>query len=93
MRRIGDFAQADFAVMKLAEELQAMSTLYINEAFFAEEDITLDNLTYSNFLKEAQKAREGGPVAQQEFNRMLAKIVQNSVGMVLNPPQPEGGAQ
>ena len=89
MRRIGDFAQADFFAMQLAEQLQALSMQYVNEAFFAEEEINLDNLTLSNFLKEASKAKEGGPIAEQEFSRMLAKIVQGAADMVMNPPQEE----
>lgn len=91
MRRVGDFAQLDFYAMRLAEELQALSTQYINEAFFAEEDLNLDNLTLANFLKEAEKARDGGKVAELEFNRQLAKIIKGVVPMILNPP-PEQGA-
>ena len=87
MRRVGSFAQADFQAMRLAEELQALSTLYINESFFAEEEINLDNLTLANFLKEAEKARDGGKVAELEFNRMLAKIIKGVVPMILNPPE------
>lgn len=90
MRRIGDYAQADFAAMRLAEELQALSVMYINDAFFAEEELNLDNLTLTNFLKAMESAREGGPVAETEFNRMLANIVRQAVGTVMAPPQ-EGG--
>lgn len=93
MRRIGDYAIADFAAMRLAEEMQALSVLYINEAFFAEEELNLDNLTLNNFLKEMQKAKEGGPVAEHEFNRMLAGIVKQAVDMTMNPPQPTQGGQ
>ena len=87
MRRIGDFAQADFFTMRLAEELQALSMQYIQEAYFAEEELNLDNLTFANFVKAADAAQEGGPIAQKEFDRLLAKIIKGATDQVLNPPQ------
>ena len=87
MRRIGSFAQLDFLSMQLAEQMQALSMEYIQESFFAEENIGLDNLTHALFLKEMEKAKEGGPIAQNEFNRQLAKIIQGIVPSILNPPE------
>ena len=88
MIRHGDFASADFEAMRLASELQALSVEYINESFFAEEDLNLDNLTLANFMKEMEKARDGGPVAAFEFNRQLSKILQGVIPQVMNPQQP-----
>lgn len=87
MRRIGDFSQADFEAMRLASQLQALATEYINDAFFAEEELNLDNLTLHNFVTSLDKAQDGGPVAVLEFNRMLSKIIAGVVPQVINPPQ------
>ena len=75
MRRVGSYSQADFASMRMADQLQAMALDYINDVYFAEEDITFANLTPAKFQAELDKARDGGPVAMQEFNRQLAKIL------------------
>ena len=91
MRRHGDFAQSDFAAMRLAEQLQSLSMQYINEAFFAEEDLGLDNLTLDKFFKELEKAKDGGPVAEFEFNRQLTKIIQGVIPMVTQPQEPQEG--
>lgn len=90
MRRIGSMAQLDYFSMQLAEQMQALSMQYIQDAFYAEEDIGLDNLTHALFLKEMEKAKEGGPIAENEFNRMLSKIIQGVVPMITNPPPQEG---
>ena len=87
MRRIGSFAQLDFLSMQLAEQMQALSMQYVQEAFFAEENIGLDNLTHALFLKEMENAKAGGPIAENEFNRQLAKIIQGIVPSILNPPE------
>ena len=91
MHRVGDFAQLDFQAMRLAEQLQAMCVSYINDAYFAEEDLTLDNLTPAKFISELEKARDGGPVAQFEFNRMLGKIIEGVIPQVMNPQQAQAG--
>lgn len=91
MRRIGDYSQADFSAMRLAEQMQAMATQYINDAYFAEEDLNLNNLTWDNFVKQMDAAKDGGPVAMLEFNRQLAKIIQTAVPQVLQMGQEEGG--
>lgn len=91
MIRVGDFAQLDFQAMKMAEELQAMCVSYINDAYFAEEDLNLDNLTPARFIAELEKARDGGPVAQFEFNRMLSKIIEGVIPQVMNPQQAQAG--
>lgn len=90
MNRIGNFAQADFQAMRYADQLQALAVSYIQEAFFSEEDLNLDNLTPTKFLQELEKARDGGPIAQLEFNRMLGKIIMGAVPMVMQASA-EGG--
>lgn len=79
MRRIGDFSQADFQAMQMADQLQALSVGFIKEAFFAEEELNIDNITETKFFKELDKARAGGPVAQYEFNRMLGDLLVQAV--------------
>lgn len=83
MQRHGSFAQADFQAMRYADQLQALAVSYIQEAFFSEEDLNLDNLTPTKFLQELEKARNGGPIAQLEFNRMLGKIIMSAVPTVM----------
>ena len=75
--------------MRLAEQMQALAMEYIQEAYFAEEDLNLDNLTFNAFVKAADAAHEGGPIAQNEFNRMLTKILQGVVPQIMNPPEEE----
>lgn len=87
MRRIGDYSQADFAALRLAEQMQALATQYITEAYFAEEELSLGNLTWNNFIKAADEAKDGGPIAMNEFNRMLAKIISGAVPEALAPPE------
>ncbi len=91
MNRIGDLSQADFESMRLAEQMQALSMEYINEAFFAEEDLNINNLTWNRFMDAVDRAKDGGPVAQNELDQMLLKILQPIAQQVMNPPQP--GAQ
>lgn len=92
MRRIGSLAQADFEAMKLGDQMQALCVMYLNKVYFAEEDIALDNLTLEKFLSESQKARDGGPIAQYEFNRQLTKILSGVIPQVMSQPPEEGGA-
>lgn len=87
MRRIGDFSQADFAVLRLAEQMQALAVNYLNEAYFAEEDLNIDNLTWDRFVKAWDEAKDGGDIGMYEFNRQLAAIIQGVIPQVLNPPQ------
>lgn len=84
---IGDFAQADFNAMRAAIELQGYLMDYINDAYFAEEPLTIGNLTYARFLKEYEKAVDGGPVAMKELNRQLAVILQPVAQQVMSQPQ------
>ena len=90
MRRFGDFAQADFYSMRLAEQMQTLAMQYIHEAFFAEEDLAMDNLTWNKFQKAMDDADQGGPVAKVELDRQLIKILNGVMPGVLNP-QPQGG--
>lgn len=87
MRRIGDFSQGDFEAMKLADQMQALAVGFIKDAYLAEEDINIDNLTLDRFLTELDKARSGGPIAQYEFNRQLSKVLMQVVPSVMNPPE------
>lgn len=93
MRRIGDFSQADFEALKLAEQMQALATSYIKDAFFAEEDLQLDTLTETKFIKALEQARNGGAVEQYEFNRMLGNMIVQAVQTVQQQSQQGGGRQ
>ena len=73
--------------MKLAQELQGKVMDYINDAFFAEEDLNLNNLTYTRFMKEYDRARNDGTL--DELDRQLAAILSPVIQMVLSQP-PEG---
>lgn len=92
MRRFGDMAQFDFYSMRLAEQLQTLAMQYIHEAFFAEEDLAIDNLTWNRFSKAMDDAQQEGPVAKVELDRQLAKILKGVLPQVLNP-QPPGQGQ
>ena len=63
---------------------------YVMEAFFAEEDLNLNNLTYDRFIKEYEKAHAGDDLAKSELNRQLGAILGPLIEQVMAAP-PEGG--
>ena len=75
MNPVGDFAKADMRVMLLAQELNGHVMDYINDAYFAEEPLNLENLTYDRFMKAYEKAHDAGPEAIDELNQQLAGIL------------------
>ena len=87
MRPVGNMARAEFEVMRLAQLLQGQALDYVMEAFFAEEDLNLNNLTYDRFMKEYEKSRAEGTT--DEFDRQLAAILSPVLQMVLSAPQGE----
>lgn len=86
MRYLGDFARADFAVMQLAQQLQGKAMDFIQEAYYAEEDLSLNNLTYDRFMKHYDRARTEG---FDDLDRQLAAILSPILQQVLSAP-PEG---
>lgn len=83
---IGDFARADFAVMRQAQELQGLVMDYIQDAYFAEEDLNLNNLTYARFMREYENAKAGGPLAMEELNTQLAGLLGPIIQQVMSQP-------
>lgn len=84
MNPVGDFARADMGAMLLAQQLQGLVMDYIQDAYFAEEDLNLGNLTYDRFLKEYEKAKDGDTM--NELNRQLAAIIGPVIQQVFMPP-------
>ena len=91
MKPVGDYARADFAVMKLAQELNAQIMDYVQDAYFAEEELNLGNLTYARFMKEYEKAKDGDDLAKSELNRQLGAILAPLIEQVMAAPPQEGG--
>ena len=87
MKPVGDFAHAEFEVMRLAQIMQGQAVDYVKAAFLAEEDLNLNNLTYDRFMKEYEKSRAEGTT--DEFDRQLAAILSPVLQMVLSAPQGE----
>lgn len=86
MKYVGDFAKADMNAMRLAQELQAQAMSYIQDAFFAEEELNANNLTPARFMREYEKARDDEGL-MNELNRQLAAIIGPIIPLVFAPPE------
>lgn len=95
MRRIGDYSQADFQAMQMADQMQALAVSFIKEAYFAEEELNLDNITEKKFMQALDKARTGSSVEKYEFNRMLGDLLVKAVqqGQQQGQQPQQGGMQ
>lgn len=95
MRRIGDYSQADFQAMQMADQMQALAVSFIKEAYFAEEELNLSNITETRFVKALDGARTGSSVEKYEFNRMLGDLLIQAVqrGQQQGQPPQQGGMQ
>ena len=95
MRRIGDYSQADFQAMQMADQMQALAISFIKEAYFAEEELNLSNITETRFVKALDSARTGSSVEKYEFNRMLGDLLIQAVqrGQQQGQPPQQGGMQ
>ena len=90
MNPVGDFARADFAVMLLAQELQGRVMDYVSDAYFAEEELNANNLTYERFMRAYEKAHDGGDAEMQELHRQLAGILSPLFDQFMAMPMQEG---
>lgn len=88
----GDFVKADFAAINMSVELQGLAMDYIMDAYFAEEKLNINNLTYANFMKEYEAAKDGDELAKSELDRQLLAILQPVIQQVMTP-QPQNGNQ
>jgi len=72
----------------MAQELQGLVMDYIQDAYFAEEELNLGNLTYARFMKAYEDARDNDMT--DELNRQLAAIISPVIQQVFMPPPAKG---
>jgi hypothetical protein len=86
MKPRGNFARLDVAASELAAEMQGLCMDYLQETFLAEEDVTLQGLTWQKFFK-LYEAAKADPAKKAELDRMLGQAIGPAVQMALQPPQ------
>lgn len=89
MKPVGNFARAEFEVMNLSQQMQGRVMDYINDVYFAEEELNINNLTYERFMREYEKAQAGGDESMSELNRQLAGILSPIIDQFLAAPVQE----